>query len=213
MKLFVWDFHGVLEKDNEHAVVEVTNQVLEEFGKTPRLSLELCKEMYGKKWGLYYKKLCPELDEKTVLDMVSRGIEISHTTDVISRHINPMDFSHEVLESIIKAGHENMIISNTDPNALKVYLDAVRITDLITHQIGADNHRKNLYARNSKIGLLKEFLASKNYEKIIVIGDTETDIELGQSIGAITYLFSTKHNQEVNADYRITDLREVLKEL
>lgn len=32
MILFVWDFHGVLEKDNEKAVVDISNQVLSEAG-------------------------------------------------------------------------------------------------------------------------------------------------------------------------------------
>jgi len=31
-KLFVWDFHGVLEKDNDLAVEVICNQVLEAFG-------------------------------------------------------------------------------------------------------------------------------------------------------------------------------------
>lgn len=28
MKLFVWDFHGTLEKGNENAVLEITNRIL-----------------------------------------------------------------------------------------------------------------------------------------------------------------------------------------
>jgi len=31
-KLFVWDFHGVLEKDNEQAVIQISNDVLKELG-------------------------------------------------------------------------------------------------------------------------------------------------------------------------------------
>lgn len=40
MKLFVWDFHGFLEKDNEKAVVEITNMVLSQFDYEERLSLD-----------------------------------------------------------------------------------------------------------------------------------------------------------------------------
>ena len=115
MKLFVWDFHGVLEKDNEHAVVEVTNQVLTEAGIKNRLTLEKCRELYGKKWSVFFKHLAPDADEKTILNMVQRGIDISQETDVISRHIKPMDFSHEVLKKIKNTGHENLILSNTHP--------------------------------------------------------------------------------------------------
>lgn len=31
MKLFVWDFHGVLEKGNEGAVLEISNKILGDF--------------------------------------------------------------------------------------------------------------------------------------------------------------------------------------
>jgi phosphoglycolate phosphatase-like HAD superfamily hydrolase len=214
VNLFVWDFHGVLEKDNEHAVVEVTNQVLKEFKQTARLDMETCLALYGKKWGLYYKQLCPDLDEDTIMKMVERGIEISKTTDVIFRHVKPMEFSHEVLAAIRKAKHENMIVSNTEPNALDRYLDAVKIKHFINHKIGADSHRKYPHSKNSKIQLLKDFLKQKDYDKIIVIGDTETDIELGKSVGAVTYLFSRANKHpKISADFKITDLREILKEL
>jgi phosphoglycolate phosphatase-like HAD superfamily hydrolase len=214
VNLFVWDFHGVLEKDNENAVVEVTNQVLSEFGEKARVDLKFCKDLYGKKWGIYYKTACPHLDEDIILKMVNRGVEITQQTDVIYKHIKPMEFSHEILDKIRKAGHENMIISNTEPKALDKYLDSVKITHLIDHKIGADSHRKGAHGQNSKIPLLKNFLNSKSYNKVLVIGDSETDIELGKAVGAVTYLFSRENNHpDVDADFKINDLREVLKEI
>ncbi|MBW2977631.1 HAD hydrolase-like protein [Candidatus Woesearchaeota archaeon] len=212
-KLFIWDFHGVLEKDNEHAVVEVTNQVLEEFGAEKRLDLDLCLKLYGKRWFEYYQLLHPKADEQTIKAMVDRGVEISRTTDVIYRHIKPMDYVHDVLRKIKQAGHDNLIVSNTQPHALDMYLDAVKITHFITHRIGADSHRKGITG-NIKISLLKEFLKSRKYDKIIAIGDRETDIELGKSVGAVNYLFSRTNNfPQTNAHFKISDLREVLKEL
>ncbi len=212
-KLFVWDFHGVLEKNNEHAVIEVTNQVLEEFGAKDRLDIELCKKLYGRKWHVYFKKLHPEADDAQLLKMVERGVEISQETDVIYRHIKPMDYSHEVLDKIKKAGHDNIILSNTHPKALDKYLDSVKIMHFIDHKIGADGHSK-INHENSKISLLGEFIKSKKYEKIIVIGDRDTDIEVGKSIGAVTYFFLNGNNKPCKeADYCIDDLRDVLKEV
>lgn len=49
--LFVWDFHGVLEKDNELAVHEVTNRVLGEFGYEEKASIDDIHMMYGLPWG------------------------------------------------------------------------------------------------------------------------------------------------------------------
>ena len=212
-KLFVWDFHGVLEKGNEYAVVEVTNQVLEEFEADARLDIELCRKLYGRKWHKFFRLLCPDADEETIIAMVDRGVDISRITDVISKYIKPMDYAKEVLSKIKKAGHDNIIVSNTEPDVLKRYLDAVEIKSLVMHDMGADSH-KDVSGKNSKIGLLKEFLKSKDYDEIISIGDLDTDIELGKSIGATTYLFSqTGKFSEIDAHYKISDLREVLKEL
>jgi len=50
MKLFVWDFHGVLEKDNEKAVVKITNIVLSQSGYSERLNIDDCHRFYGLRW-------------------------------------------------------------------------------------------------------------------------------------------------------------------
>lgn len=212
-KLFVWDFHGVLEKGNENAVVEVTNKVLEEYGEKTRLDLKLCLELYGQPWSLFFKRLCPEADEERIQSMVYKGVEISHETDVIERNNKPTDFSHKVLKTILESGNENLVISNTQQGALKKYLNAVKITPYINHIIGADKHRKMIEG-NIKIPLLKEFLKTRKYNKIISIGDIEQDVELGKSVGATTYLFSRRgFLKKTNADHKISDLREVLKEV
>ena len=48
MKLFVWDFHGVLEKDTEYGVVSVSNKVLEINGYSERFTFDEVKSLYGK---------------------------------------------------------------------------------------------------------------------------------------------------------------------
>jgi len=213
VKLFIWDFHGVLEKGNEHSVVEVTNKVLEEYGADARLDMKLCLQLYGKKWSEFYRLLLPSADEKTILEMVDRGIAISYETDAFTKYTQPMDFAQDVLLAIQKAGHENLIISNTHPAALDKFLDAVKITSFISHTIGVDSHRKDLSGLNNKIPAIKEFLKERKYDKIISIGDRATDVEMGKSINATTYHFSTKGFEKADPDYQITDLREVLKEL
>lgn len=211
-KLFVWDFHGVLEKGNERAVVEVTNQVLEEFGIKNRLDLKKCVN-HGKKWHLFFRHLAPNADESTIKAMVERGIEISTTTDVLYRHTEPMDYACEVLGKIKDKGHENLILSNANQGPLEIYVDAVKIAHLINHIIGADVHTR-LLDENTKIAIMNEFLKSRDYEKIIVIGDNHSDIELGKAIGAVTFHFRRDGKfDSSDADFRITDLREVVKNI
>ena len=124
-----------------------------------------------------------------------------------------MDFAHEVLKKILDAGHENLVISNTNPDVLDIYLDAVKITGLMTHKIGADSHRKDPYSRNSKIDLLKNFLKTRSYDQIISIGDRDTDMELGSAVGAKNYFFLNEINKKIEDYTCISDLRDLLKEL
>ncbi len=55
MKLFVWDFHGTLEKGNEYAVLEMSNIILEKHGHKERFTELQCRELYGKKWYEFFE--------------------------------------------------------------------------------------------------------------------------------------------------------------
>ena len=53
MKLFVWDLHGVLEKGNEIALLEISNIILKKFGYLEKFSIEDCIKLNGLScWGL-----------------------------------------------------------------------------------------------------------------------------------------------------------------
>tara|TARA_B100000315_G_C14385854_1_gene499607 strand:+ start:617 stop:769 length:153 start_codon:yes stop_codon:yes gene_type:complete len=49
VKLFVWDYHGVMEKGNEKAVTEVSNLALQKLGFSQRFTEEESKQLYGSK--------------------------------------------------------------------------------------------------------------------------------------------------------------------
>ena len=70
MNLFVWDFHGVLEKDCEFAVMEITNKVLEEFNIKKRINLKETKKLYGLKWSDYFRYCCPNESDTIIMKMV-----------------------------------------------------------------------------------------------------------------------------------------------
>ena len=75
----------------------------------------------------------------------------------------------------------------------------------------------NKEIHNVKSEFLKDFLQSKAYQKIVVIGDKESDVRAGKNCKATTYLFTDsevdKNSNNTKADYIISDLRKVLKEL
>ena len=207
MKLFVWDFHGVLEKDNEFAVQEVVNRVLPEFGIQRKATVEECLDLYGKKWAEYYRYFVPDADEDVIHKMVEMAVDISVGEKVAAKYIKPMDHAHEVLDEIAKKGHMNIVISNSAPEALDYFLESVGMSGRFEHKYAADRHRKNAHETNSKEIWLKEFLQEHNFDEVIVIDDSLVGIEMGKRLGARTYHFSRNNNAQ------ITDLREVLKEV
>ncbi len=151
MKLFIWDFHGTLEKGNGGAVVEITNRILQDAGYEQRMDEVLDNLLAGKKWYEYFD--------------LSAFLNITR-------------------------------------------IDAFFPTD---KYFGRDGHRPDMV--RSKKEIAEEYLVDKDFEKIIVIGDSPQDmIPLPN---AITYLYTHegKEFKECEVSYRIRDLREVLREL
>ena len=214
VNLFVWDFHGVLEKDNEYAVREVSELVLREFGSKRPVTVQECLDLYGKKWGQYFRHFAPEADQETIHQMVDRSVEIGLKGDIIRKHIKPNDYAHQVLKTISQKSHKNLVMSNSTPESLDLFLDAVGMSETFDYKHGADHHRKNAHEKNSKEVWLRQFIQDNRFKYLIVIDDAVMGIEMGRNVGAVTYLFSRKgFDKSIKADYYISDLREVLKEI
>lgn len=214
MKLFVWDFHGVMEKGTEGAVLEISNKILERFDYSQRFTKENIARLYGLRWFEYFKYLLPQEPHKRHLALQKHCFEMSiNNLEIIAKHVRPSDHIHEVLDEINRK-HCQILISNTDPESLKIFLDTVEITHYFPRDriFSADSHR-NL-ARTKK-DILKEFVKDKKFEKIIVIGDTQEDVDLASFVGGTSYLYSHlgKPFKKCNADYKIHDLRMLLEEV
>lgn len=215
MKLFIWDFHGVLEKGNENAVIHISNKALEKNGYEKRFLESDIDRLYGLKWYQYFSYLMPELSlddcHKLQLDCFENQFDNWLIIDSI---IKPSDNSLDVLKKIKKSGNHQILISNTRPNDIIRFLESVHIRKLFDDDktFGVNSHQTN----NSKIDILDQYLTDKKYDKIICIGDSEGDLELGRSVGAINYYYKhpyRQHEATDKADFIINDLREVLKEL
>jgi len=220
--LFVWDFHGVLEKNNEYAVQEVCNLTLKKFNIDKKISLQEVIDWYGLSFFDYFKLAVPEGNEELWKDMVNKTYELKQRGwNIIEKHIRPQDYSNKVLKEIKNKGHYNIVLSNSRLEHTKRFVKVVGLNDYLNEIIGAENTHHDSRASNNihniKAELLNNFLKGSNYKKIIAIGDKESDIVAGKKCGATTYLFiNSKINKNTNntkADYTISDLREVLKEL
>jgi len=219
--LFVWDFHGTLETGNVYAVQELVNLVLKEFKINKEVSIKEVRDWYGLSWFDYFKLAAPEGNDKLWQDMVNKVLSLQRRGwDIIKTHIKLRESAEEVLKTIEKEGHQNILLSNTSPQHIKKFTDLLNITKYFTDIIGVDTHhvfRINKEIHDNKGKALTDFLKKIEYNKVVVIGDRESDIKAGRNCGATTYLFVdpafNENAKNTEADYIISDLKEILKQL
>jgi len=212
MILYVWDFHGVLEKDNEVALAEQINFILEKYGFDRRVTVPETFALSGKHYRQIFFELCPGISVEKAREMgdlgVSTGIEYAR------RYVKPRDHAREVLNEIRERGDKNLVASNCAPQALKAYVEMVGLQDLFDALVSVDSEHvnpKTFSIKDYKLRRIRAFMSGKDFEKIKCIGDKERDIELGQKLGAETYLFDPgKLIKETKAHHKISDLRQVL---
>lgn len=81
--------------------------------------------------------------------------------------------------------------------------------------LAVDGHSQN--ARRSKNDVLADYLSSDpsrdQYDEIVIIGDSPSDMQLQDVAGGVTYLYAHPKFtfRECTADFRIRDLRKVLE--
>lgn len=215
MKLFVWDFHGVLEKDNEHAVIDISNRVLKDLGYRQRISKEDNLKLYGKKWYEYFEYLLPKEPHKKHLEIQQACIAYEEANpNIVGNSIKPNDHAIEVLEKIQKSGHDQILISNMSDVALVMFTNSIGITKYFPKKAFACNSRtgNKIYTKHERF---KDYLKDKKFDELIIIGDTPNDISLSEVAGGTTYLYTHPYLKfrDCNPTYKINDLREVLNEI
>jgi len=195
--LFVWDFHGTLEKGNEKCVHVIFNRVMKEHGIDKQMPMKEVIELYGKPWAGYFKHFTGSKDEGYIQKLCARAIELSK--ELAPRYIEPADGAAEILAALKKAGHTNAVMSNTKPSRLKEFVQMVGLTEYFDDYISTDG---------DKTAQLRKWLDGRRFDRTYVIGDNEEEIEAGIAIGATTILIE-RDNRKSQANYRVHSLRQI----
>jgi phosphoglycolate phosphatase-like HAD superfamily hydrolase len=211
-RLFVFDLHGTLLQGNEHAVLESSNLSLKKHGKKERFSYEDVKRLQGKPWADFFRELYPSAPEEEIASLIECAK--SHAETLIPKYVKPTKHAKEVLEEIKKKGDTILILSSTTPEALAKYLECIGIAHLVDDRIGITEKEEKLGGLNVaelKAKKLCWYLKDKNFDKIILVGDTPDDVKAGKVVGAITFYYNQTGDNYSLADYSISDLKEMLK--
>jgi phosphoglycolate phosphatase-like HAD superfamily hydrolase len=210
--LFVWDFHGVLEKGNEYAVQEVVNKVLKEYGYEKTVTIEEIKFLAGRSWAGHYTYFFRDIPKEKLASMVDRSNSLGLRT--APKYVQPNDYVVFVLGKIREKGCSSIVVSHVQKEAAKFFTDLVGIGKLIDGFFATDTTDDSIIVQTKKAAI-KSYMEGKKFDKVVLIGDSEHDIEAGIAIGAVTYLYSknVKRAERTKADHVISDLRDVLREL
>ncbi|HLD02566.1 MAG TPA: HAD hydrolase-like protein [Candidatus Nanoarchaeia archaeon] len=217
MKLFVWDLHGVLEHGTDLATIDVTNAVLAKFNYSERLSPEQAHGLYGSHWYKYFQVILPNECHERHVELQAACFETSNNHfEMTLKYLRPNKHVDEVLGAIAKSKHEQIIISNTSPGSLPMFIEGLKIGSYFNEKnvFAVNTHARNVLRTKSDV--LKEYINGKNFDKIIVVGDSADDMAMKDvASNIVTYLYAHPEIKikELNSDYRIRDLRELLKEI
>lgn len=215
MKLFVWDFHGVLESGTENTVLEISNQVLTDFGYTERFTAKENHDLFGRKWFEYYEYLLPDETHERHLSLQQTSFNMSDARpDLMAKNVRPNDHAFEVL-SAVAGRHQQIIISNTKPSSLRLFIAAARMESYfdLDNAFAVDLHRRDV--TRTKHDVLREYEGTQSFESVVTIGDSAADMTLATPPNGVRYLYARPDRtfKKAEAEYRIHDLREILREV
>lgn len=220
MKLFVWDLHGTMEQGNDAAVIEVLNKVLENHGYPARFGSSHAFELYGRKWHEYFAHILPAEKPETHVGLQAATFAyfFSDNDDgikIMNKHVKPSKNLEATLDAIGKE-HEQILISNTIPEGMRLFIHMLGLSKYFneTNAFPVDEHMSHV--RGVKKDILANYLAVRpEYDEVIVIGDSETDMELAEAFDAKAYLYAHEGTpfRSQKGHFKINDLKEVLREL
>lgn len=208
-KLFVWDFHGTMETGNDEAVREYTNSVLKQHGYARRLTVREAEFLTGRRWCEYFTYLLPDEPMTRCLELEKACIDmVASMPEIVARHIKPNYEVHEVLRQITSAGHDQIVISNSQPEAMRMFLDVIRIGHFFPpgKSVGIADGKEM-----TKRQVLDGIVNGRCYSAIVAVGDNEHDM-----IGTANYLYAhdgREHKPCRMPHIKIRSLRSILREL
>lgn len=217
-KLFAWDFHGTLEQGTEVGFAEILRKLARENNYKTTICLAEVRKLFGISILDYLRHFFPKLSDTEIYELKTQ-IKDRQNRKHIEKYVKPAPYVHEVLQKIKAEGHKNIVVSTSSKPHIVRFLEVIDVAKYFDGIFGTDRHafdkHFDIVKEKSKVvrGFAKKHkIASGN---IIVIGDREGEIEAGIALGAKTYQYIQPEitHIETRAQFKIYDLREILREI
>ena len=217
-KLFAWDFHGTLEEGVEVGFFEILQLLKKKYKTDVKITLSEVRKKYGVSVADYLRYFFPEANLSQIKAMMINIAQIQNQKH-LKKFVKPAPYAVEVLEKIKASGFENIVLSNSHPKHIKLLIALVGMKDLVSEVYAVDRHysHKKQNPTEEKAKILRKIIKKENLKKgqLVTIGDKAADVNSGIAVGAVTYQYLRKGFpvEKTAADYKIHDLREILREI
>ena len=217
-KLFAWDFHGTLEEGVEVGFFEILKQLQKNHKTDVKIALPEVRRKYGVSVANYLRHFFPRANLSEIKEMMKKIAQIQNQNH-LKKYVRPAPKAIEVLSKIKEAGYDNVVVSNSHPKHIEPLIKIVGVNKPKSEILAIDRHNshKRQNPTKEKIKIFKMIIKQRKLKsgQLIVIGDKAADVNAGRLAGAITYQYLRKGFpiDETEADYKIHELMEILREI
>lgn len=218
VKVFAWDFHGTLEQGVEVGFWYILKEIAKKRGIRENFKLSEVRKLYGITVANYLRHFFPNSSEGEIREMMAEVARIQNQTH-LKKYVKAAPGAIEILTKIRRAGHKNIILSNSHPDHINPLIKIVGMTGLIEEVYAIDRHytHKKLDPVVEKTKVLRKLIKRLKlaHGQLIAIGDRASDVNAGLAAGAVTYQYLRRGFpiDKTDAQYKIYDFAEILREI
>ena len=183
----IWDFNGTILDDVETGILSV-NKLLRDRGLPTVENKEKYRAVFGFPVRDYYKRLGFDFSVEPYEVIAPLWVE-QYMINVESAKI--YDDVTRVMDLFAERGIGQTLLSATECSMLKEQIAKLGLSDRFEEILGmGDIHA------SSKEGLALEWRKRHPSDRVLLIGDTDHDLQVARAIGADCVLVSRGHQSE-----------------
>ncbi|MBL6988362.1 MAG: HAD hydrolase-like protein [Bacteriovoracaceae bacterium] len=193
----IWDWNGTLLDDTQVCIDSIA-PLLQEHG-LPVPTVKEYRDLFSFPVINYYKQLGFDFNKTPFVDLADLFIAAYSKN---AEHAKLFGGTEDILKKISELNISQSILSAASQKHLHEIVDSYNLTDYFENIYGIDDH-----FAGGKIQRGKDLIRNSNInpEKTIMIGDTDHDLEVGQTLGVSVLLVADGH-QSFNRLDSISDL-------
>lgn len=213
IKLVAFDWNGTLFADTNTCLTGA-NAILKFLGAKP-LTLYQYQKYFIIPTFKFYEQLGFKKEE--ILKKSAKIAQTFHTTyEPRTSKLRTRKGAKKALSFLHKNKVECVIFSNHIDKEIKKQLKRLKIQKYFSHVLANPHQESSIKIRIKEKSLI-DYISKKLYRpnQIVVVGDTQEEVEIGKKIGTVTVAitggnYSTPRLKAAKPDYLISDLGNLI---